>query len=98
MVGVHRDVEGAALCRMDAGQATGAGIARDIPALALGPHKAASLDRQGAAQQREAEILSNTAMLTLKQRRGDTIGEQCGGEIVEYRTKHQLRFVRPAAL
>ena len=50
----------AALCWMDAGQPAGAGIARNIPALALGPHKPAGLDRQGAAQKRKAEILPGT--------------------------------------
>ena len=98
MVGVHRDVEAAALCRMDAGQPTGAGIACDIPALALRPHKAASLYRQRAPQQREAEILPGTAALALEQRGGDAIGEQRRGEVVEYRAKHQLRPVGPAAL
>src|SRR3954466_6183377 len=95
---MHRDVERAALGRMDAGQPASAGIAGDIPVLALSPHKAAGLDRQRTAQQREAEILSATAALTLEQRGGDAIGEQRRGEVVEYRAKHQLRCVGPAAL
>src|SRR6476620_4904491 len=98
MVGVHRDVKATMLCRMDAGQPAGAGIAGDIPALVLRPHEAAGLYRQRAPQQREADILSGAAALALEQRRGDAIGEQRRGEVVEYRAKHQLRSVGPAAL
>ena len=51
MVRVDRDIERALFCRMDAGQPAGAGIAGHVAPLALGPDKAAGLDRQGAAQQ-----------------------------------------------
>ena len=51
MVRVHRDIERALFCRMDAGQPAGAGIAGHVAPLALGPDKTAGLDRQRAAQQ-----------------------------------------------
>src|ERR1700733_9355692 len=98
MVRVQRDIKSAALCRMDAGQPSRSGIACDIPALTLSPNEAARLNRQGAAQQREAEILSATTTLALEQRGSDAIGEQSRGEVVEYRAKHQLRPVGAAAL
>ena len=93
MVRVHRDVEHPLLRRMDAGQPAGAGIAGDVAPLALRPDKTPGLDRQCAAQQREAQILPRAAALAVKQRGGNAIGEQRRGEIIEHRAEHQLRLV-----
>src|SRR5260370_34763871 len=83
---------------MDSGQPTGAGIACDLAALALGPDKTPGLDRQCAAQQREAQILSDAAALAPKQRGSDAVGEERRGEIIEDRAQHHLRLVGAAAL
>src|ERR1700761_6667869 len=83
---------------MDARQAAGAGIAHDVAAFVLGPDEAASLDGQRAPQQRQAEILAAAAALTLEQPGRDAIGEQSRSEVVEHRTKNQLRSVTSPAL
>src|SRR5271156_1068516 len=80
------------------GQPAGAGIARDLAALALGPDETPGLDRECAAQQREAQILPDAAALTLEQRGRDAVGEERRGEIIEDRAQHHLRLVGPAAL
>src|SRR5260370_27706349 len=83
---------------MDPGQPAGAGIASGLAALAVGPDKAPGLNRQCAAQQREAQILSDAAALAPKQRGSDAVGEERRGEIIEDRAQHHLRLVGPAAL
>ena len=50
MIGVNRDIKPALFGGMDPGEPAGAGIAHDVAALALRPHKTPGLDRQGAAQ------------------------------------------------
>src|SRR5205823_3567129 len=66
---------------------------------AAGADEAAGLDRQRAAQQRQAEILPCSAgALAMKQRRRDAVGEQGRSEVIEHRAEHQLRPLLPAAL
>src|SRR5580704_13847952 len=95
---MNRDIEKPALCRMDPGQPAGAGIACGFAALAVGPDKTPGLDRQCAAQQREAQILPDAAALALEQRGSDAVGEERRREIIEDRAQHHLRLVGPAAL
>ena len=98
MVGVQRDIQRPTLRRMNARQPTGAGIASDITALILRPYKPPGLYRQRAPQQRQAEVLPRTTALAPKQRSGDAIRKQRRREIVQHRTKHQLRRIGAAAL
>src|ERR1700751_6459132 len=83
---------------MDPGEATGTGIAHDVAVLVLRPNKPPGLDRQGAAQQRQAEILSLAAALAMEKRRGNAISEQRRGEIIEHRAQHHLRLASRSAL
>ena len=63
------------LRRVDAGEAAGAAVANRIAPFAVGPHKAAGLDGQRAAQQREAHVLPLAGALAIEQRRRHAIGE-----------------------
>src|SRR5579884_3541691 len=83
---------------MDSGQPARARIAHRIAPFAVGPDKAPGLDRQGAAQQRQAEILALAAALAVVERGGDAVGGERRGEIVEHRAEYELRRVGRAAL
>src|SRR5579864_4897219 len=96
MVRMHRDVERTLPCRVDAGEPPGAGIARDVAPFVLGPDKTPGLDRQGAAQERQAEVLPLAALLAVVERGGDAVGEEGRGEIIEDRPQHDLRPLAPA--
>ena len=50
MVRMNRNIEPAFFGRMDSSEPASAGIAHDVAALAVRPHKTAGLDGQGAAQ------------------------------------------------
>src|SRR5205814_304799 len=63
-----------------------------------GPDETAGLDRQRAAQERQAQILPRAAALAVKQRGGDAIGKQRRGEVIQHRAQYEMRLVRPAAL
>src|SRR5215469_18733600 len=83
---------------MDPGEPTGTGISHDVAVLVLRPNKPPGLDCQGAAQQRQAEILPLAAALAMEKRRGNAISEQRRREIIEHRAQHHLRLACRGAL